>query len=376
MDCFYAQCETVRLGLPQSLPLCLIQWNSVLAVNYPAREKFDIRRMDSLQVVREKSLKQRVADDVGGDGESNDNNDSSSSEKNTNKNDGVEEEEGCVCIHLPVMKVNDNNNNSSQNNTQQQQHDNEQQDYNNNDDDDDNLNNTISAYNTEFNQPPHIQHKMYLSERNVMRSPSEGKANLDRYRLASARIFGLIDDTLGELLAGIKTADNSDCGGHNGAEESKGHTKSGYVLERASIDELFIDVTEFCYDILERERLKKKNKKKKSEECCKEQVGDNDDVEAQAEAEAAADNDDTKQIKRVEFQRNCLVDSITSLKESVVCHQNRIPPSYIQQRHNNGNDDDDDDAKALQIGCHIAHTISPHSLPNTWIHPLIRYIHK
>src|SRR6056300_817134 len=54
MDCFYAQCETVRLGLSQSLPLCLIQWNSVLAVNYPARDKFDIRRMDTLQVVREK----------------------------------------------------------------------------------------------------------------------------------------------------------------------------------------------------------------------------------------------------------------------------------------------------------------------------------
>ena len=61
MDCFYAQCETVRLGLDRELPLALIQviilsisivwgrksnqllycamhmqWNSALAVSYPA----------------------------------------------------------------------------------------------------------------------------------------------------------------------------------------------------------------------------------------------------------------------------------------------------------------------------------------------------
>ncbi|KAL7499160.1 hypothetical protein ACHAWT_008865 [Skeletonema menzelii] len=343
MDCFYAQCETVRLGLPQSLPLCLIQWNSVLAVNYPARDKFDIRRMDSLQVVREKSLR-RLTD---GDDENNDNNNNSSDDGGNKKTDG-NVEEGCVCIHLPVMKVNDNLN--------QQPDNNNEQDFN------DNLNNTISAYNTEFKQPPHIQHKMYLTERNVMRSPSEGKANLDRYRLASARIFGLIDDTLGELLAGVAT---DDCGHGNAAEENRGERKSGYVLERASIDELFIDVTEFCYDILERERLKNNNKK--NEECCKEMIDvevnenhiiDHDSSDDGIEA-AAADIDDTKQkIKREEFQRNCLIDSITSLKESVVCHQNRIPPSHIQQHGINPNDsDDDDDAKALQIGCHIAHTI-------------------
>ena len=27
LDCFYAQCETVRLGLDPSMPLCLLQWN-------------------------------------------------------------------------------------------------------------------------------------------------------------------------------------------------------------------------------------------------------------------------------------------------------------------------------------------------------------
>lgn len=28
MDCFYAQCESIRLGLDQKIPLALIQWRS------------------------------------------------------------------------------------------------------------------------------------------------------------------------------------------------------------------------------------------------------------------------------------------------------------------------------------------------------------
>jgi len=307
----------------------------VLAVNYPARDKFDIRRMDSLQIVQEKSCSRKA------DNSSNNDNNSGAL-----KTDGVEDEEGCVCIHLPVMKVTETNNN---NNTKS---DNDSADADNDDhhdEEDDYLGNTISAYNAEFNQPKDIQHKMFLAERNVMRSPSEGKANLDRYRLASARIFGLIDDTLGELLANTTSISSKE-------DNNGGDKKSGYVLERASIDELFIDVTEFCYGILERER-------KKKEGCCDEKYngGDtnfrcsqsnyNDDDDDDGTEEETANNE-TKQVKREEFQRNCLADSITSLRESVVCHQNRIPPSHIQQH-----DTDNDDALALRIGCHIAHTI-------------------
>eukprot|EP00984_Skeletonema_dohrnii_P016206 scaffold7152_cov148-Skeletonema_dohrnii-CCMP3373.AAC.7 len=287
--------------------------------------------MDSLQVVREKSLRRVNADRSGEGGEK--------------SNGGAGE--GCVCIHLPVMKVNDTTHQNINNNNNNNNNNDATLDTDNNEQQDDDLGNTISAYNTEFNQPQHIQHKMYLAERNVMRSPSEGKANLDRYRLASARIFGLIDDTLGELLA-------TTC---SSVEDNGGEKRSGYVLERASIDELFIDVTEFCYDVLERERAKKKK-----EECCEEKSND-DEISKECSqsngddrTEETADKDDTRQIKREDFQRNCIVDSITSLKQSVVCHQNRIPPSHIQQ-HDTNNNDDDDDAKALRIGCHIAHTI-------------------
>lgn len=37
-DAFYAQCESVRLGLPESQPLAVQQWNAVIALNYPARK--------------------------------------------------------------------------------------------------------------------------------------------------------------------------------------------------------------------------------------------------------------------------------------------------------------------------------------------------
>ncbi|KAH8100816.1 DNA/RNA polymerase [Cristinia sonorae] len=44
-DAFYAACEQVRLGIDPSVPLVVQQWDSLIAVNYPAR-KFGISRMD------------------------------------------------------------------------------------------------------------------------------------------------------------------------------------------------------------------------------------------------------------------------------------------------------------------------------------------
>ncbi|KAF2202325.1 DNA/RNA polymerase [Delitschia confertaspora ATCC 74209] len=37
LDAFYAQCETIRLGLPPTTPLAVQQWQSLIAINYPAR---------------------------------------------------------------------------------------------------------------------------------------------------------------------------------------------------------------------------------------------------------------------------------------------------------------------------------------------------
>ncbi|PYH48740.1 DNA-directed DNA polymerase eta [Aspergillus saccharolyticus JOP 1030-1] len=46
LDAFYAQCEMVRLGTPRDVPLAVQQWDSLIAINYPARS-FGITRMIS-----------------------------------------------------------------------------------------------------------------------------------------------------------------------------------------------------------------------------------------------------------------------------------------------------------------------------------------
>ncbi|KAK5164996.1 hypothetical protein LTR04_001606 [Oleoguttula sp. CCFEE 6159] len=43
LDAFYAQCEMVRLGLPEDQPLAVQQWQGLIAINYPAR-KFGLNR--------------------------------------------------------------------------------------------------------------------------------------------------------------------------------------------------------------------------------------------------------------------------------------------------------------------------------------------
>ncbi|TFK91388.1 DNA/RNA polymerase [Polyporus arcularius HHB13444] len=47
-DAFYAACEQIRLGIDPALPLVVLQWDSLIAVNYPAR-KFGISRMDKVR---------------------------------------------------------------------------------------------------------------------------------------------------------------------------------------------------------------------------------------------------------------------------------------------------------------------------------------
>ncbi|KAF8457516.1 hypothetical protein BGX38DRAFT_1086109, partial [Terfezia claveryi] len=37
LDAFYAQCETVRLGIDENVPLAVQQWENLIAINYPAR---------------------------------------------------------------------------------------------------------------------------------------------------------------------------------------------------------------------------------------------------------------------------------------------------------------------------------------------------
>ncbi|KAL5042687.1 hypothetical protein BDW71DRAFT_135379 [Aspergillus fruticulosus] len=53
LDAFYAQCEMVRLGTPRETPLAVQQWDSLIAINYPARA-FGITRMISAKKAKAK----------------------------------------------------------------------------------------------------------------------------------------------------------------------------------------------------------------------------------------------------------------------------------------------------------------------------------
>ncbi|KAM0718912.1 hypothetical protein Q7P37_005984 [Cladosporium fusiforme] len=53
LDAFYAQCETVRLGIDPTKPLAVQQWQGLIAINYPARE-YGLNRHVTVAEAKEK----------------------------------------------------------------------------------------------------------------------------------------------------------------------------------------------------------------------------------------------------------------------------------------------------------------------------------
>lgn len=53
LDAFYAQCETVRLGIDPTIPLAVQQWQGLIAINYPARA-FGLNRHVTITEAKEK----------------------------------------------------------------------------------------------------------------------------------------------------------------------------------------------------------------------------------------------------------------------------------------------------------------------------------
>mmetsp|Transcript_8000 Transcript_8000/g.11563 ORF Transcript_8000/g.11563 Transcript_8000/m.11563 type:complete len:536 (+) Transcript_8000:67-1674(+) len=156
LDCFYAQCERVRLGLPEDVSLALLQWDSVLAVTYPARNLHQIKRGDSWETVDRNSSSQ------------------------------------CWTIHLPILS--------------------RQQEFE-----------IFPSYESIYKMSREEQLECQQRERGVRQSQNQGKACLERYRMASMRIFEVVLESLQKHLG-----------------------KGQFVLERASIDEFYLDITEYC----------------------------------------------------------------------------------------------------------------------------------
>jgi len=160
----------VRLGLDTDTPLALLQWDSVLAVTYPAREAFQIKRGDSWDAIRNKSKGK------------------------------------CLALHLPILTRADAAAASTSTETREEEE------------------SVENAYQRVYCLSPEEQQQLREKEVGVRRYAHEGKACLERYRICSSRIFSVVVETLTRQLG-----------------------KDNFTLERASIDELFLDVTKYCW---------------------------------------------------------------------------------------------------------------------------------
>jgi DNA polymerase eta len=94
--------------------------------------------------------------------------------------------------------------------------------------------------------------------------------------------------------------------------------KKNYILERASIDELFIDVTAFCNNL--------------DTTIASDPDGENDDKEG-------------NQSTEMQFRSTCQTDALQSLKETTICDESNLNPDEIRNE------------QALVMGCHIARTV-------------------
>jgi DNA polymerase eta len=171
LDCFYAQCECVRLGFDvTTTPLALLQFNSTLAVTYPARTLFSqpIERGDGWEVVRDKS---------GGK---------------------------CYAVHVPLLPVQVNTTTATTNMTETLQ----------------------EEYDSLYKLSKEQQEEAQKRDLGVRRFAAEGKASIECYRIASAKIF----ETVHEFLETEKSQMDD--------------VNVKIMLERASIDEFYLDLTD------------------------------------------------------------------------------------------------------------------------------------
>jgi DNA polymerase eta len=164
------------------------RWNSVLAVTYPARE-YGIKRGDTWDAVAEKSNHR------------------------------------CIAIHLPLFRWEDPRAADAAAAAPNVEAGKDEQDTDHADhpDDDDNILDDEERFEKEFHLSMEEQQRCLETENGVQRHNKEGKASLERYRLASRVIFSNVLKSL------------------------KKHVKKGFVLEKASIDEFYLDITEYCY---------------------------------------------------------------------------------------------------------------------------------
>ena len=175
LDCFYAQCECIRLGLDATVTsLALLQWNSCLAVTYPAR-KHGIKRGDGWDTIAQK-------------------------------------DPHCLCVHVPVLSFSSTKTGAT-NDTAASEEASET---------------VVSSLESEYANIYQLSKEEQIMERKQAIGKryhsNSGKACIERYRIASAKIFETVLEYTNNVLSSSGTS---------------------ILLERASIDEFYLDVSNF-----------------------------------------------------------------------------------------------------------------------------------
>jgi DNA polymerase eta len=127
----------------------------------------------------------------------------------------------CWAIHLPIIPIGTE---GSGNDDNDEHHVAESHSCDHYDDNSNNIHDIEDEFERVFRLSEEEQQRCQQAENGVRRFHHEGKACLERYRLASQGIFKKVLQSLTERLS------------------------HGFVLEKASIDEFYLDVSEYCYN--------------------------------------------------------------------------------------------------------------------------------
>ena len=166
LDCFYAQCESIRLGLSPSTPLVVLQWSMTLAVSYAARQ-LGIKRGNSYH--------------------------------------DIKHHKSVVFIHVETYSVSEDIVETEPDAL------------------DSLADSRVTKYKAQYSLTAAEKQATLATENHYRPDNSTHKASIERYRYVSGLIFGAIRDHLDATIG-----------------------KSSYILEKASVDELFLDLTKYC----------------------------------------------------------------------------------------------------------------------------------
>ena len=316
LDCFYAQCEMIRLDIPKDKPVCLLQWNSALAINYPARKLYKFKRGVSFEEIQSVSKGECIALHLPVISLGSSANNYTPTDWNSKRGHDDIASNGKITScddtqESATAHANENDRSSSSTSTSTSSSSSSSSQY------------IETLYNQEYNKPQHIKNELFEKEKNIMKKPHQGKASLERYRLASTFIFETIKASLEYQQQFYRVSDN-DVDDKGLISNSVGGSGSEwFILEKASVDELYLDVTKICYDF--------------------------DIKHVWKDVKHTQDNNHLNQSST-----SSSIEEM-SQNETVIYASKKLPPR--NKTHHNQRHEEDPDIQAIHRGCIIARGI-------------------